>query len=60
MAEEGCVWRLKNEFEWEYWATTCDHEFILNDGTPKDNEMVYCPFCGKKLVVVGAKKWKLA
>ena len=43
----SCGWTLDHdEFAWD---TGCGHLFILNDGTPKENEMVYCPFCGNKI-----------
>jgi hypothetical protein len=31
--------------------TQCDQRFTLNEGTPEDNYMNYCPFCGGKLIV---------
>ena len=43
--EEECVW----ENAGEYWATECDGAFYLETGTPSDNKMIYCPYCGKKL-----------
>lgn len=48
--------------KWEYdpdldaWETECDHMFILNDGTPRDNEMSFCPYCGDGLVQVEPKE----
>jgi hypothetical protein len=29
--------------------TECGHEFVLENGTPTENKMVYCPFCGKMI-----------
>lgn len=37
-----CVWR----FEEGVWRTDCGDQFTLDDGTPKENEMAYCCFCG--------------
>lgn len=34
----------------ERWLTSCNHAFVLNCGTPKDNDMKFCPYCGKPLV----------
>ena len=31
------------------WVTTCRNYFQLNEGTPKDNGMNFCLFCGKTL-----------
>lgn len=43
-----CVW---TKDEWDIWWTTeCNGFFELNDGTPEDNDMRFCPFCGKSLV----------
>jgi len=32
------------------WHTECGESFSLDEGTPKDNGMKYCCYCGKKLV----------
>jgi len=45
LPEEECVW----ENAGEYWATECDGAFYLETGTPSDNKMIYCPYCGKRL-----------
>jgi len=41
------------ECEWsevgEMWETTCGHAFVLNDGTPSENEMRFCCYCGGEL-----------
>lgn len=37
-----CEWRE----DWDAWATSCRHMFEFTDGTPEDNHMKYCPFCG--------------
>lgn len=31
------------------WETGCGEVFVLNDGTPKQNGMVFCPYCGKAI-----------
>lgn len=38
-----CHWRESDEG----WEGDCGIFFVLIDGTPADNEMVYCPRCGK-------------
>jgi len=45
LPDEECVW----ENAGEYWATECDGAFYLETGTPSDNKMIYCPYCGKRL-----------
>lgn len=42
--------------EWSYdetmdaYETDCDQAFCVNEGTPKENDMRFCCYCGKKLV----------
>jgi hypothetical protein len=31
------------------WVTDCGHMFELTDGTPSDNKLVFCAYCGRKL-----------
>jgi len=33
----------------EMWETTCGHAFVLNYGTPSENEMRFCCYCGGEL-----------
>lgn len=49
-----CKWIYKEHQDYwtigsDYWETGCDNAFCLNEGTPKDNKMIYCPFCGKEI-----------
>ena len=30
------------------WSSACGHDWIFPDGVPTDNQMVYCPMCGKR------------
>ena len=41
-----CVWQEDVE---GYWAANCGIHWCLEDGTPKDNGMNFCPRCGKRL-----------
>lgn len=44
---ETCAWEY-----WahgEYWETGCDNAFVLNDGTPKENGMIFCPYCSHRI-----------
>lgn len=49
MADESCTWTEIDE-DSSFWETECSESFILNDGTPETNGMVYCCFCGKPIV----------
>ena len=44
---ERCVWT--QDKEWGTWETECGNIFELTDGTPHQNAMHYCPYCGKPL-----------
>ena len=44
-------WKLAfTEEENVYECSVCGELFLLNDGTPYDNAMRYCPRCGAKLL----------
>jgi hypothetical protein len=51
---EVCEWkRLWSRFssDPEYWSTSCDNAWYFIDGTPEENRVKYCPFCGKPIKV---------
>jgi hypothetical protein len=41
-----CAWREDEGV----WGADCGHEFVINDGTPEENDMKFCCFCGKRIV----------
>lgn len=41
----NCVWSQDNE-DSDTWGTNCGHYYIINDGTPDENKMKFCCFCG--------------
>ena len=43
-----CNWSQEDD-EYGSWETDCGQSFILNDGTPSDNRLKYCCYCGKPL-----------
>ena len=45
MSKDICVWAETDEA----WKTACGKLFVLIDGTPEDNGMLYCPYCGEAL-----------
>jgi len=45
-AELSCAW---TEHEDGYWETKCDGMFVINEGTPLLNGMVFCCYCGKPI-----------
>lgn len=53
MTENGMTkphWKkIHNEYADSYECSECGVVWDLDDGTPKDNEMYYCPKCGAKM-----------
>ena len=45
-----CTWIYDEQYD--CWRTACGHAFSLIDGTPAENGMKFCPFCGRGLTVV--------
>jgi hypothetical protein len=46
---ETCTWHQDGDSDSGVYATSCGHYFNLEDGTPEDNEMSHCCYCGKRL-----------
>jgi len=40
-----CTWTYDDLYD--YWETSCGESFIITEGDPKENKMVFCPFCGR-------------
>lgn len=53
--DASCVWCCVED-DYTTYQTSCNQMFTLNDGTPKENEMLFCYHCGKPLDVDGAQK----
>ena len=47
MSGPQCLWTIDGDAIWE---TDCGRSFVLITGTPLDNKMRYCPYCGCPLV----------
>ena len=47
-----CEWRLCDE-EANVYDTSCRNPHILIEGTPQENNYEFCPYCGKKIKIVG-------
>jgi hypothetical protein len=48
---DKCEWAQEDESS-DAWDTGCGRTFLINDGTPPENGMCYCCFCGKTLIGV--------
>ncbi len=44
----GCEWHLDDD-EAGAWESACGQLWCFEEGTPKENEMNFCPFCGRLL-----------
>ena len=55
MTNEKCKWTLEDNYIDVHWETECGNAFCFGDGGPTDNGMIYCSYCGRKLVEVVPK-----
>jgi hypothetical protein len=46
---ETCTWHQDGDSDSGTYSTSCGHYFNLEDGTPEDNKMSHCCYCGKRL-----------
>ena len=45
-----CNWEHDECAEYNTWHTGCDGMFQITEGMPSENDMKYCPYCGKKII----------
>lgn len=50
MKRGKCHWREVGGFGDLHWETDCGNAFSVTDGSPSENNMAFCPYCGKSLV----------
>jgi len=43
-----CLWSRADD-DTDVWETSCGHAFTIIDGTPGDNHMEFCCYCGRPL-----------
>jgi len=48
MKLKPCQWTYDEEHD--VYDTGCGEAFSITDGTPKENGMKFCTYCGKKLI----------
>ena len=51
VSDDVCEWCLCDE-EANVYDTSCRNPHILIEGTPKENNYEYCPYCGKNIKVI--------
>lgn len=47
---QSCHWKIADG-DYDYYETECDSPFQLSGGTPEENNMKYCPSCGRLIKV---------
>ena len=52
VSDDVCEWRLCDE-DANVYDTSCRNPHILIEGTPQENNYEFCPYCGKKIKIVG-------
>ena len=54
---ETCKWeRDSTYFTMQVWITDCENAFTLESGTPVENEMKFCCYCGRPLEQIEAEE----
>ena len=51
MTDDVCEWKY-NDSEY-YFESSCKHLHIFMSDGPEENEYRFCPYCGKKIKIVG-------
>jgi len=41
-----CTWQPDEEGGW---VTACGNRFVIIEGSPKENGMKFCPYCGDEI-----------
>lgn len=41
-----CAWTYNPD---GYWQTSCDDQFCISEGSPAENRMRYCHYCGRRI-----------
>ena len=49
-AEKQCVWFRDDGIDAsDVWDTDCGHAFVVTEGSPSENHMKFCCYCGREL-----------
>lgn len=46
--EPTCLWSRADD-DTDVWETSCGHAFTIIEGTPSDNHMEFCCYCGRRV-----------
>ena len=45
----NCTWRYGDDPDGGHWIADCGAEWWFEDGGPEENDMNFCPKCGRAL-----------
>ena len=45
MKKQYCEWKYDEDDD--FYETSCDHGFYFGEGDVKENNIKFCPYCGK-------------
>jgi len=48
MSTTNCIWTYDDNMD--AWETECGNAFVIVEGAPIENDMLWCPYCGKNLL----------
>lgn len=48
-SDRTCKWQLEDEDQ-GLWSTKCGNDHVFISGGPLENQYLYCPYCGDRLV----------
>lgn len=48
ISDGDCTW-AQQDFESGHYSSTCGLDFWLEEGSPFENQMTYCPKCASKI-----------
>ena len=48
--DRQCRWQHNSEYDDEGYDTACLDSFYITGGTAEENGLIYCPFCGGKII----------
>jgi rRNA maturation endonuclease Nob1 len=51
-----CKWKYQEDAYEEHWTTECGEAFVFFEGSPKDNHIRFCPYCGKPIEQIEQKE----
>lgn len=51
-ADEICVWEQNEEGDYRTSCDNCFRIYVLDNGTPEENKMKFCCYCGRLLETV--------